>query len=241
MKKLLWKILVVLVVLLVVLFFARNFIARKVVEVGVTQVTSFPLQIGSVNVGLFSGKLEVRNLKLMNPPEFHGGVFVDMPNFMVNYRTFSMLSGTPHINEIVVNVEQVLLVKNEKGESNVNALQAKVSPPAKVTPKETEKPKKAKYQVDLVRAHVGTIIKRVYADGRPSDTKLTLNRDIEIKNLSESSSITSLVLQVMLGPVGEVAGDLVKGVGGAVKGAGDTVGKAGKSVFDTLKKAIPQK
>lgn len=231
LKKFLTRVVLVFVVLLVILFLARNFIARKAVEVGVTKLTGFPLQIGSVNVSLFSGKLEVQNLKLINPPEFHGGIFVDMPDFKVDYRTLSMLSGAPHVNEVVVNVEQVVLVKNEKGESNDKVLQAKVSPPAKATPKETEKPKdgkKAKYQVDLVQVHMGTIIKRSYANGRPSDTKLTLNRDTEIKNVTESSSITALVMQVMLGQVGEVAGDLVKGVG-----------STGKGLFDTIKKAVP--
>jgi len=244
LKKLLIRVVLVVVALLVILFLARNFIARKAVEVGVTKVTGFPLEIGSVNVDLFGGKLEVKNLKLTNPPEFHGGVFVDMPNLKVNYRTLSMLSSTPHINEIVVNVEQLLLVKDEKGESNANALQAKVSPPAKATPEGTEKPteeKKAKYQVDVVRAHVGTIIKRKYVNGLPSDVKITLDRDIEIKNVTESSSITALVMKAILGPVGEVAGDLVKGVGGAVKGAGDAVQKAGKGLFDMFNKSAPKK
>ena len=47
MKKILVRILAVLVVLVVAAFLFRNFIARKAVEVGVKQVTGFPLEISS--------------------------------------------------------------------------------------------------------------------------------------------------------------------------------------------------
>jgi hypothetical protein len=256
--KLLKRIVLVLVVLVVAAFFARNFIARKAVEIGAKQMTGFPLEIGSVNLGLFNGTLEVHDLKLLNPPEFHGGVFVDLPVFKVDYVTLSMLSGAPHIKELTVNVEQVVLVKNEKGETNADVLQAKVSPPAKAQPKgeqpakeapPAKETKKAKYQVDLVQLHVGSVVRKVYASGgQPSEKKIPLNQDIKITNLNESTSITAIIMQATLGPVGAVAGDLVKGVGDAVKGVGDaakgvtdSVGKTGKGLFDSIKKAVPQK
>src|SRR6266850_1811383 len=101
MKKLLWKILAALIVLLALLFFCRNLIARKSVEIGATKITGFPLEIGSVDVGLFSSKVDVRDLKLMNPPEFQDRMFVDMPQLYVDYRLGSMLSGAPHINDML--------------------------------------------------------------------------------------------------------------------------------------------
>ena len=56
MKKLLWKILAAFVILLVILFFSRNFIARVSVEYGAKKITGFPLKIGSVDVGLSPAK-----------------------------------------------------------------------------------------------------------------------------------------------------------------------------------------
>lgn len=241
MKKILIRVGIALVALLVVLYLGRNFIARKAVEVGTEKVTGFPMEIGAVNVGILSGTLEVRDLKLMNPPEFHGGTFVDLPHFKLDYRTMSMLTGKPHINEVVVNVEQVVLVKNEKGETNANALQAKVTPASKESAagEPATEAGKAKYQVDVVRVHVGTVIKKVYGKGQPAETKITLNQDIEIKDMNESDSITALVMQAALGPVAEVAGDVVKSVGDVTKGATDTIQKTGKGLFDTMKKVVP--
>lgn len=242
MKKILRWAVIVVVALAVVLVLARNVIARRSVEIGVAQVTGFPLEIGSVNVGLFSGKLDVQNLKLMNPPEFHGGTFVDLPLFKVEYKTLSMLTGSPHINELVVNVEQVVLVTNEKGEVNANALQAKLSATSGGQAKSSEpskETKKAKYRVDLVRIHIGTVIKRSYTKGQQTETKITMNKDVVFKDINESTSIASLVSRAVFGQVGEVAGELLKGAGGALKGASDDIQKTGKGLMDTLKKAVP--
>ena len=109
MKKLLWMAPAGLIVLLAVLFLSRNVIARVSVEYGAKKVTGFPLKIGSVDVGLFSGKLDVRDLTLMNPPEFQEKMFVDMPQLYVDYRLGSMLSGAPHINDMLINIKQLVI------------------------------------------------------------------------------------------------------------------------------------
>src|SRR5579862_5503290 len=98
MKKLLVGIVGVLFLLVVVLFLARNFVAREAVQFGAKKMTGFPLTIGSVDLAVFSGKVDVRDLKLMNPPEFQEQIFVDMPELFVDYRLGSMLTGAPHIN-----------------------------------------------------------------------------------------------------------------------------------------------
>jgi hypothetical protein len=242
MKKVLRWVLIVIVAGVVVLFLARNFIVRKAVEVGVTQVTGFPLEIGSLDIGVFSGQLGVGNLKLMNPPEFNEPLFVDMPLFKVDYNTFSMLSGSPHIKELVVNVNEVVVVKNQKGQTNANVIQEKLSPSTTGKSGGEQKPattKKTPYRVDLVRVHIGTVITKDFSKAPPTERKLTLNRDVEFKDLTESSSISALVMKTILGPLGDVAGDLVKGVGGTLKGTSQTIEKTGKGFFDTIKKAVP--
>ena len=107
--------------------FARNIAARRGVELAAKEMTGFPLEIGSVNIGLFSGTLEVRDLKLMNPPQFHGGTFVILPLVRADYDAMSFLRRTPHIKELVVNVSEIDIVKNEKGDTNAAALQKSVS------------------------------------------------------------------------------------------------------------------
>ena len=153
MKKLLWMVPAGLIALLVVLFFSRNFIARVSVEVGARKATGFPLKIGSVDVGLFSSKVDVRNLTLMNPPDYQEKMFVDMPELFVDYQLGSFFSGVPHINDMLINIKQLVVVKTASGESNAMKLKGVVSSGGG----------SSKYRIDKLRIHVGTVTVKDYS------------------------------------------------------------------------------
>lgn len=236
MKKLLIRIVIGLVALLVILFLARNFIARRSVEIGATKATGFPLTIGSVDVGLFSSKLDVHDLKLMNPPDFSERMFVDMPQLFVDYRLGSMFSGAPHVNDMLINIKQLVIVKNDKGDSNAMKLKGIVSPPGSTS--------STKYSVDKLRIHVGTVT-TVDRTGKRKD--VPLNVDATYNNITDSTDISRLVLltvmsQVRLPEIGIKPEDLKKSLEGVTGVAGEVLKgatEAGKGLFDTIKKAVP--
>ena len=240
MKKLLWKILAGLVVLLVILFLARNAIARKSVEIGAKRITGFPLEIGTVDVGLFSSKVDVRDLKLMNPPEFQDRMFVDMPELYVDYRLGSMLSGAPHINDMLINIKQLVVVKTDKGDSNAMKLKGVVSG--------GNSKSSAKYQLDQLRIQVGTVTIKDYSHAKPMERTLTLNLQRTYKNINDSTDITRLVLLSIAGNVplpdlGIKPEDLKKDLGNVTNAAGEALKgatDATKGLFDSIKKAVPQ-
>jgi hypothetical protein len=238
MKKFLIKAGLCLVALAVVLFLARNFIARKSVEVGVKKLTGFPLEIGAVDLGVLRGQLEVNNLKLMNPPEFPDTNFVDLPLFKVDYTTTSVLGSTLHVKELVVNVKEVVIIKNEKGVTNVDLIQERLAPskPAGTDEKPAGETKKTAYRVDLVRVYIGSVVQKDYSKGKLTEKRFTLNREVTLKGLNESASLTALVMKVMMGPVGDVAGELMKDAGQAIKSTGDALRKTTDSVLDIFKK-----
>jgi hypothetical protein len=241
MKKLLWKILAILAVLLVILFLARNFIARKSVEYGAKKITGFPMEIGSVDLGLFSSKIEVHDLKLMNPPEFPERMFVDMPQLYVDYRLGSMISGTPHVNDMLINIKQLVVAKNNKGESNAQKLNGVVSSSG-------GSGKSSKYAVDKLRIHIGTVTIKDFSHAKPTERNITLNIDATYSNITDSTDITRLVLltvmsQVHLPDIGIKTEDLKKGLGNVTTAAGEALKgatEATKGLFDSIKKAVPQ-
>jgi hypothetical protein len=238
MKKLLWKILAVLVGLLVVLFLARNVIARLSVEYGAKKITGFPLTIGSIDLGLFSSKVDVRDLKLMNPSEFSEKTFVDMPQLYIDYRLGSMMSGAPHVNEMRINIKQLIVVKNDKGETNAQKLKSVVS----------SGKSSSKYYVDSLRIHVGTVTIKDFSRPKPTERNVTLNIDATYKNISDSTDITRLVLltvmnQVHLPDIGINTEDLKKNLGDVTNQAGQVLqGAAGAvgGLFDGIKKSVDQ-
>lgn len=243
--KLIRGLLLLLVVSGVALYFARNLLARHVVQLAVTKLTRFPLEIGSVNLQLREGVLEVHDLRISNPPEFHGGTFVVLPLLRMDYDTMSFVRRTPHIRELVVHVSEVVLVKNEKGETNANVLQDRAASLGGDTGKSPEttgggappKKKKTPYRVDVMKVRVGTVTKRTFnAKGQSSENKFTLNLDATYRNVTESTSVSQLVMQTVFGQIGNVAGDMIKGVGTVLKGAADTLQKTTKGLFGIFQK-----
>ncbi len=240
MKKLLWKILAGLAVLLVAIFLSRNFIARASVEYGARKATGFPLEIGSVDVGLFSSKLDVRDLKLMNPPEYQEKMFVDMPELFIDYRLGSMLRGAPHFNDMLINIKQLVIVKNAKGDSNAMKLKGVVY--------SGDSKSSMKYQVDQLRIQVGSVTIKDYSRAKPTERTLTLNLHRTYKNINDSTDITRLVLLTIAGSVplpdiGIKTDDLKKGLGNVTDAAGEAlkgVTEQTKGFFENLKKALPQ-
>ena len=227
MKKLLGGVVVALVVLVAILFLARNVIARRSVEYGAKKITGFPLTVASVDLQLFSSKVDVHDLKLMNPPEFQEKMFVDMPELYVDYRLPSMFSGVPHVNDMLINIKQLVIVKT-KTDSNVQKLKGVVSPPGSTS--------STKYAVDKLRIHVGTVTIKDYSRPKPSERNITLNRDITYNHITDSTDISRLVLLTVLGSVhlpdiGINANDLKKNLsdtttqaGQALQGASDAIG-----------------
>src|SRR5437867_9932504 len=173
MKKILRWLAIGLAGLLLVAVLARNLIARKSVELGTERVTGFPLTIGAVRLGLLNGQLDVDDLRLMNPPDFEDRQFVDLRRLHVDYRLGSMLAGAPHINDMLVDISQLVVVKNAKGESNAQKLKGVTA---------SDKPSTAKYRIDQLRIHVGTVEVKDYSHGKPIEKILPLDITATYKN-----------------------------------------------------------
>ena len=223
--------------LVVVLALVRNPIARRSVELGAERITGFPLTIGAVNVGLFNGQLDVENLKLMNPPDFEERQFVSLPKLHVDYRLRSMLARAPHINDMLIDIDHIVIVKNSKGDSNTQKLKSVTSSGSGGSGKSS-----TRYRLDQLRIHVGTVTMKDYSRAKPSERNVPLNVTAVYKDITDSTDITRLVLltmmsQAKLPDIGIKPDELRKGLSNVENLAGE----AGKSVLDTLKEVAPQK
>jgi len=218
--------------LLVVGVLARNFIARKSVEVSVTKVTGFPLKIGAVNVGLFTGQLDATGLKVMNPPEFDDKQFIDLPKLHVDYRLGSLLTGAPHIKDMLVDIQHIALVKNAKGESNAQKLNGVTAASSGTAGKSS-----TKYRIDQLRIHIGTVTYKDFSRAKATERTYALNSTVVYKDIADSTDIARLVLltllsQTPLPDIGIRPDDLKKNLSNAAA-------EAGQGLFDKVKQAIP--
>ena len=252
MKKFLTKLLLIGVTLVVIAFLARNVIARKSVEIGVKKVTGFPMEIDSVSLQLFSSKLDVRNVRLTNPPEFEDKSFVDLPRLYIDYNLGSMIFRKPHINEMILDVNELVIVKNAQGETNAMKLKGMLASNDEAKSDDDDETS-MEYKVDSFTVHVGTVRFLDYSRGKLRERNLPLNIDATYKNITDSSDIPRLVLLTVLSKAGipdvgidmtklrEGIGNVQDAAGEAIKGTIEGVEKAGKGLFDSIKKAIPEK
>lgn len=252
--KTLFRLIVVLLVLTAGLYLGRNFIARYAVQAGAEKMTGYPLKIGSLDLAFAQSRIAVRDISLLNPSEFKEPVFVEMPELTVDYDAGSLLSETPRLKSLVIDIKRIVIVKTKDGQSNVMKLKGALGP--------SGSGKKGHYRVDTLRLKVSSVELKDYSMGNPFEKTMPISIDETYQNITDSTDINRLVLLTVmksaklpfigvnakdiagsLGNVTNSAGEAVKGLteslGKAGAGAADTLQKTGKGLFDTFKKIVP--
>src|SRR5689334_6065629 len=129
MKKLFkWvlRIVIVLVVLLAVAVIFRNPIAKAVAESQIRKLTGFEAQIGSLDIGLSSPTVTITDYKLVNPAEFGGKAFVNIPELHVEYDRSVLWKRKLHLKVVRFNQAEVNVVENNEGKTNIELVQSRV-------------------------------------------------------------------------------------------------------------------
>lgn len=131
MRYLKW--LIVILVAVGLLFAAKGFLVKSVVRKVVSSTTGFDLALGGLDVGLFKQSFEVKGLKLRNPADFPDREAFDIDRLYVRYDLFSFFGPTTRLRQVVIEIPQLVMVKKEDGESNLERMKKNTSkdkPPA---------------------------------------------------------------------------------------------------------------
>jgi uncharacterized protein involved in outer membrane biogenesis len=124
------KIAVALALVFVALLAGKNLIIKMALERIFAQTTEFTLTVQDIRVGIFKPVVDVRGLKLTNPPDFPEPDAIEVDKMYIHYDVFSLLGDNIRFKEIILDIPRVAMVTNEKGESNMERLEAAASPPA---------------------------------------------------------------------------------------------------------------
>lgn len=122
-KRRLWKWLLRLflagVALVVLLLLLHNTIVRLVMQHNLHRQTGTPVAIGSVHVGLTRPVIEIRDLKIYNPPGFGDAPFFDIAEIRLEYDRNAILKKEFHITLLRFNVAELDIVKSQDGRTNI--------------------------------------------------------------------------------------------------------------------------
>jgi uncharacterized protein involved in outer membrane biogenesis len=241
-KRMIRNILVVVVLILVTVFIARNSLIKSGAKNFIQQATGFDLEVGGLNAGLFSSAFEINDLKLINPEDFPEATAMDIKRMSVSYDLPSFFTDEIHLREVVLDVPLMVVVQKEDGESNLQRLseagQGKDEPGQKTeedTPAESKAKKPAKkFRIDTLTLKFGAVEVHKYIQGqdKPDVQKHELNINRTYTNITDPNQLAVFFTAAML----EGAGlQMFKDIGKALDSNQGDLDKTGKELEKTAK------
>lgn len=189
----------IIFVLLVAVFFGKNLIVKTSVKAGVKAMTGLKLNIKSMNVGILNSLIGINGMQLFNPPGFVDELMVDLPEIYVDYDLGAFIKRKIHLEEVRLNLKEFSVIKNEKGELNLDSLRVveekkeeKVEGEEK---KEKEKTKMPELLIDVLELKIGKVVYKDYSKGTPPKSKeFNVNIDERYENITNPRAFISLII-----------------------------------------------
>ena len=127
--RILWWATFVVLALLVIALAYRDWIAGQLAERKIRDLTGLEAEIGNVSFSLAEPKFTFNNFKLYNTPEFGGALLLDIPELHVEYDRSALRHHQVHITFMRVNVNELDVVRNGEGRTNLYSLAGVLTAP----------------------------------------------------------------------------------------------------------------
>ncbi|MDD5496197.1 MAG: AsmA family protein [Candidatus Omnitrophica bacterium] len=196
MKK--WIILAVSILAVIfILSLAKDMIIKVSVEKGVNLVTGLRLKMGSLKVGLLGTLVQIKDLELLNPAGYKDRTMLDMPEVFVDYALMPLLKGKIYLTEVRIDLKKLVVVKNENGELNLDAL--KVVQAEKETKGKRPSVKKElnapPMRIDSLTLKIGSVIYKDYSKGgAPAIREFNINLNEKYSDIDDLNIVVSLIV-----------------------------------------------
>lgn len=241
------------VLLVVVGLLARNQLIKMEARRLIAQQTGFGLEIGKLKTSLLSSRVELLDVVVRNPPDFPEPVAFVISRAVVDVNPWALFRRETHLTEMVMEIPRVVVVRNEKGETNLQRMSAAAKragerPPAPApspapapapepAPAPQPKPERP-LKIDRLKLQIGTVEYHDYrAPDPPAVTKLNLNVNKERENITKLSEIGAvLTAGVMESAAGQLFGDLGRSLQKAAED--EDLRKEVKKIGKDLKRAF---
>jgi hypothetical protein len=200
--KWLLRLFILAVVLVVIFFLSLNSILRVMIEHNIRAQTGMDAEIGRFKLGLAEPTIEIQNLKIYNPPNFAGTLFLDIPEIHVEYDRVALAKKEIHISLLRFNLGEFDIVKNEAGRTNIFSLgvAAPVKKPGGNQSKINFK-KQTGYDfkgIDVLTVWVGTAKFIDLKDQRNNRTQKIDIEDLPLRNIKSQTDLISLMVFIEL-------------------------------------------
>lgn len=202
--------------------------------------TGFGVEIRSLYVNPFTANVDLQGLVMTNPPAFPRQDFVEVREFRANARLFSLFSQQVVIDDAILNVADVSIVKDRNGLVNTSAFQSGLlGPPASQRPVGPERPADVKhlerqYLIKRLQVRFDRLTIADYSKHRPDVREFALNFSHTYVNVTSTRQLAAPLADVV-NPIAGAIGNLLPESGAALRTIGDTVKETGRKAGDTVK------
>ena len=245
MKKVIFAVIWIAAVFFI-LSFSKDILIKSAVEKGAEMVTGLKLDIRSLRVDIARSIVNVKGLVLYNPKGFEDEVMLDMPEIYVDYDLPAIIKGNVHLREMRLHLKELIVVKNENGELNLDALKAVKAIKEGRNPREGAR-SMPEIQIDDLRLKAGKAVYKDYSRGRPPSVReFVLNLDERYTNIRDPYSLVSLIIVRTLNntSISVLAGfdinGLAKTVSGTIASAKALAARAAAAAEKAIKKTAEE-
>ncbi len=203
MKKMVFALTVILVFGAILL---KDPIIKSTVTITASHVVGAPVHIDSFSFGILKHAIRISGLKIYNPKSFPKGVLLDLPKIHVDYNLGNILRKKMHLTKVDIVLKDVVLVKNSKGELNVDSLKI-VKKPANDKPTE-----EIPLLIDSLKLDIGQVVLKDYTAGsNPAVYAYNLKIQRQYENITSAQQLTALILSEPMKAAG-IQGAAIYGV-----------------------------
>ncbi|MDD4956864.1 MAG: hypothetical protein PHH49_02550 [Candidatus Omnitrophica bacterium] len=194
MKKIIIVTVISILAVVMVFAIAKDVLVKVAVERGVELVTGLRLRVDSFRVGILNTKVDIDGLRLFNPKGFADKVMLDMPDIYVDYDLPAITKGTIHLYDMRIYLKEFTVVKNEKGELNLDSLKV-VQQKGGAREPAGAKGKLPAMQIDSLHLKIGRVLYKDYSGGgKPKVQEFPLNLDEKYSNINDPNKLVSLIV-----------------------------------------------
>ncbi|MDA9101089.1 AsmA family protein [Omnitrophica bacterium] len=185
---------------LLVLVIGKNLLAQVAVSAGVKAITGLDLTLGKLDLGLLSGKIDIKDLHLSNPKGFEEKTMVNLPEIFVKADLPSIIKGKIHVEDLRIHLKEFHVIKSKDGVLNLDALTA-------VAASKGEKPKAAEKKeakpMNLQIDHLSLKVEKVtYVDhsvlGKTVSKDFNVNIDEEFNDITNPNALVAIIVSKAL-------------------------------------------
>lgn len=196
-KKWIANFLIGLTIFLVACLILHGTITQILFTNAVQKTTGVSIRVRELHLNLLKGIIKIKGLQLLNPRDFPEKMLADIPDLYVDIDWKTFLQGKIHLEEMILNLDQLIILRNSEGKLNLSSLKPMQEPSAEEKKGAEKRGGKGKnFQLDYLRLSVGRVYYRDYRAGSPPPSR---EYPIGIQN-AEYRSITDpddLVRQVL--------------------------------------------